>query len=348
MPLKPKIFDARSKPNPQSQSQAALRAMVEANVLPTPENYELWYHHVGNHMPALSKEVEDMNKQGVEFTDEVSHSLHEKYFSKASNNEEAVQGINDAMNKFMRMVGNFSTEAKAYNEKLGEQTDDLSSKIEGDDNLEGLLGEVVGQLQEIKQSGSDFGSKMKESQQEITELRQNLEKATTEARIDGLTSLNNRRAFDELMQEQVETATENKTELCLLMMDIDFFKDFNDTWGHQIGDEVLKIVSGVLRRTVRGKDIVCRYGGEEFAILLPETPARGAQIVAESIRSLIAKNRIRRKNSTEEIGQITLSIGVSRYHVSSADESIAAFIKRADNALYQAKEKGRNRVELAL
>ncbi len=345
MPLMPEIFDANSKQDAQSLSQKALQAMAKAKLPPTPENYTIWYHHIAGNMPELSLEIHSLSKQNIKFTEEVNHKLHTKYFAKTSGNEEAAQDINEAMNRLMNMVGKFSSEAKAYNDKLGEQTNTLSSKIDDDENLEGLLGEVVGQLQEIKQSGSDFDVQMKESQKEIAELRENLEKATTEARIDGLTGLNNRRAFDELIQEQAVRSTKTKSELCLLMIDIDYFKNFNDTWGHQIGDEVLKVVAGVLRRTVRGKDIVCRYGGEEFTILLLDTPAPGAQIVAEGIRSLVAKNRIKRRNSTEEIGQITLSIGVSRYHSSQPEETIDAFIERADSALYRAKENGRNRVE---
>ena len=346
MIAKPDIVDTRSS-STQTSGQAVLKAMANAGCEPTPENYAIWYHHLEGDMPELSKEIEKVKKTG-KFDAKASDRLYDHYLKPKSEQEEATESINDAMGKLMKMVGTFSTDAAAYNEKLGEQTDDLSSKIEGDEALEGLLGEVMGQLKEIKANSDSFGEQMRESQREITELRENLEKATSEARIDGLTSLNNRRAFDEHIAEQSNIAEEEHQDLCLLLMDIDHFKKFNDTWGHQIGDEVLKVVGGALKRTVRGQDIVARYGGEEFAVLLPETPTNGAHIVAENIRKLIAANRLKRKNSTEDLGQITISIGVTRYRVGDENESIENFIERADNALYSAKENGRNRVALEL
>lgn len=342
MTTKPKIIDTRQQA-PQAQAQTALQTMLKFGITPNPDNYELWYMYAGKHSE-LCKEVNELKEQNIELNDRVSSRLCGKYVKKAPDDKETAETVAAAMGKLMGMVDKFSNETDAYNAKLDAQTDNLSSKIQGNAALEGLLGEVVGQLKEIQENSSAFGSQMHESQKEILYLRKNLEKATNEARIDGLTNLNNRRSFDELVAEQTETAKDNKTDLCLLMIDIDHFKKFNDTWGHQIGDEVLKVVAGVLRKTVRGQDIVARYGGEEFAIMLPNTPPSGAHIVAENIRTLILKNRLKRKNSTEEIGQITISVGVTRFRANNDDETIESFIKRADDALYEAKETGRNRV----
>ena len=344
---KPTIVDARES-SAQMLSKAALQAMAEVMLDPTPENYEVWYSHVSGENADLSKDIATLKKQNIEFSEAVMEKLAIKHMEKKSPTEEASDGVSDAMTKLMRMMGDFSTDAATYNDKLGEQTDNISSKIEGDTAMQELLGEVMGQLKEVQQNGADFSQKMRESQREITELRQNLEKATSEARIDGLTGINNRRAFDELIEQQASIAEAEKNDLCLLMLDIDHFKSFNDTHGHQIGDEVIKIVAGALKRTVRGQDIVARYGGEEFAVLLPETPTNGAHIVAENIRKLIASNRLKRKNGKGDLGQITISIGVTRYHVGDDEESVEYFIKRADNALYSAKENGRNRVSLEL
>lgn len=110
---------------------------------------------------------------------------------------------------------------------------------------------------------------------------------------------------------------------------------------------MLKVVAGVLKRSVKGQDIVARFGGEEFAILLPETPMNGAQIVAEKIRKQISENRLRRKNSDDELRQITVSIGIARYRYTKKD-SLEELIKRSDEALYRAKDSGRNCVVLEL
>jgi len=157
-----------------------------------------------------------------------------------------------------------------------------------------------------------------------------------QARTDSLTNLFNRRFFDERVAFEFERAQRNRTPLALLVADIDHFKEFNDRFGHKRGDEVLKSVARQLREGVRGQDIVCRYGGEEFALILPGMDGAQAAAVAESLRSAIEH-----KDLTD--GKITISVGVA----SPQDEPIANvedFFRAADAALYQAKYQGRNRV----
>ena len=128
------------------------------------------------------------------------------------------------------------------------------------------------------------------------------------------------------------------------MMDIDHFKAFNDNFGHLLGDEVLKIVAKSLTDCVKGADVVARYGGEEFSVILPNTPLNGAQRVAETIRATIAKRELKRRDSGESYGQITVSVGVSLLRPGS--DTNESLIKRADDALYKSKRHGRNRVTL--
>ena len=125
------------------------------------------------------------------------------------------------------------------------------------------------------------------------------------------------------------------------MLDVDHFKRFNDTYGHLLGDKVLKLIGRVLKASVKGKDLAARFGGEEFAILLPDTPLSGALSLAESIRKAIEKSKIKRMDTGEAIGNITISIGAARYH---SGESINSLIDRSDAALYLSKKQGRNRV----
>ena len=132
--------------------------------------------------------------------------------------------------------------------------------------------------------------------------------------------------------------------LSLLMVDIDFFKKFNDEHGHQIGDEVIKLVARVLQSSIKGQDVAARYGGEEFSIILPDTSIQNAVSVGEHIRKSMASRKIVRRNSGKTFGNITLSIGAAQYE---PGEAMSALIERADAALYQAKEGGRNRVMAA-
>jgi diguanylate cyclase len=127
------------------------------------------------------------------------------------------------------------------------------------------------------------------------------------------------------------------------MLDIDHFKQFNDKFGHLLGDEVLKIVARAITYCVRGKDIVARYGGEEFCVLLPGTPLSGAMKVADTIRTTIAMRDLKRKDTGESFGSITVSVGAAQFR-SRGEDDIDALVKRADDALYRSKMAGRNRV----
>ncbi len=181
------------------------------------------------------------------------------------------------------------------------------------------------------------------SNEELKALRQEFERAQSEALIDPLTNVNNRRSFD----KQIDTLYsyhKDKGELCLLMLDIDDFKKVNDTLGHVIGDQVIKYVATCINNCIRGKDFVARYGGEEFAILLANTPASGAMNVANNICRTINKKQLKLKSSGNNIGLISVSIGVTK--LNNLEASTTSFIERADSALYQAKRQGKNQAFL--
>ena len=338
-------------PNIQSHEPAAerlaplvLSEMQRHRVLPVPDNYALWYAHLSGQSPELSKEISQIAEQKVAFSQQVNDYLREKYLRPVNRN--AVEAVShdtrQILNKVIGMVQEYSGDALAYHKQIGEHADRL--ELHGDEHdVHELLGEVVSQLRELQVSGDTFNSKMDESRREIESLRKNLDRITTESRRDFLTGVFNRRALDESMVAMVDEAREEGGELTFLMVDIDKFKHFNDQWGHAIGDEVLKTVAQVLKQSVRGKDVVARFGGEEFCVLLYGTPLQGARVVAETIRSTIAKASLKRRDTKQTLGQITVSIGISRFRHEEED-TIPFFIKRADDAMYGAKTAGRNRV----
>ena len=159
------------------------------------------------------------------------------------------------------------------------------------------------------------------------------------ANLDGLTGLYNHRAFQDRLDEEIERARRGGHSLALLMLDIDLFKVFNDTYGHLAGDRILKEVSKIIRASIRKMDIPARYGGEEFAVILPESTLQGAFLVAERIRQEVAEKRI--DFDGKKIG-VTISIGIALYPEDGKDKK--SLIASADLALYHAKRSGRNRV----
>jgi diguanylate cyclase (GGDEF)-like protein len=164
------------------------------------------------------------------------------------------------------------------------------------------------------------------------------------AAIDGLTNLFNRRRLDEILSVEWSRCQRSKAPLSLVMIDIDYFKLFNDTYGHAMGDHCLKEVAWTLKDALRRPgDIIARYGGEEFAVLLPATNDEGAAILANNMREEVAALKI--PHSASEISNfITVSMGVATVPPDSGKTSSEDLLKAADRALYQSKKNGRNRV----
>lgn len=161
------------------------------------------------------------------------------------------------------------------------------------------------------------------------------------ATTDGLTGLYNHRYFQEQMVNVLEHSKRYETEFSLIIIDIDFFKNFNDSFGHQCGDRVLREVAQVLKRNVRATDIVCRYGGEEMSIILPNIGHKDALFTAQKLCDMVANQSIRTNN--DKIAKVTISLGVATYPQDA--QTAQDMIKSADERLYKAKESGRNRVE---
>ena len=162
---------------------------------------------------------------------------------------------------------------------------------------------------------------------------------------DSLTGLKNRRYFDQRLYEEIAHSRRYRLPLSLLLIDVDHFKVVNDTYGHQIGDEVLKNLSKVILEMVRDSDIVARYGGEEIAIITPNTEKAEAILLAERLRNIVQKSTLASIDATQEVVQITISIGVSTLNLVVMDKD--ALVEEADKALYEAKKLGRNRVQIS-
>ena len=185
--------------------------------------------------------------------------------------------------------------------------------------------------------------RLAETSQEMADLKQDLASVREETMTDVLTGIFNRRAFDmRLLQAAAETSEQHEP-LCLLIVDIDHFKHFNDAHGHQAGDQILRLVAQTCKNGLKGQDTAARYGGEEFGLILPNTSLENAIRVAEILRRTIEHKEVVNRVNSEKLGQITISVGVALFR---AGESLESFIERTDAAMYRAKQNGRNRVEV--
>lgn len=196
---------------------------------------------------------------------------------------------------------------------------------------------VCSAIEQIIVANGKLQKQLKTAEQHIATQAAEIRVHETEARTDSLTMLANRRAFDDELQRRFAEWTRKKTPLSLVLMDIDHFKRFNDTHGHQAGDDVLRTVGRVLTAVSREMDVPCRYGGEEFALILPATDVRDARGAAERLRVAVEDSETKWEGKTL---RVTTSIGLAQ---AREMDTVAQLIKRADEALYQSKETGRNR-----
>jgi diguanylate cyclase len=221
---------------------------------------------------------------------------------------------------------------QAHSESLNQSLDTLQ--------IGALLNDMASDATRMSNSIQNLQSELKTSQQQVEILHQELESARNETFIDPLTGILNRRGFEAQVQSIFTDKAFADDGLCLLIVDIDHFKKVNDDYGHVFGDHVLRATAKTLKSKIKKQDSVARWGGEEFAILLPGTTMPGARAIAEHIRQSIEKSSIRRIGTMEEVGGITISVGVAAY---TSGISFVNLLDQADKALYVSKRTGRNR-----
>ena len=197
-------------------------------------------------------------------------------------------------------------------------------------------------IADLRRSKQDIERKLKQANRELQRANERWKKLAVS---DGLTGLYNHRYFQERWRREVQRARRYDETLALMIIDVDNFKNFNDTMGHPQGDVLLKEISTLLTRSVREVDLVARYGGEEFVVVLPKTPRDDAIVLAQRVRSLVAQHPFRHRD-VQPGGRLTISVGVSAFPEDGADAS--EVIIAADKALYRAKRGGRDRVMAAI
>jgi diguanylate cyclase len=327
-------------------SAQAMARMEEMRVAPTPENFMVWYHYCGGDNLTLKRSIDILVSNSQELSPEVCIDLYERFFGigrQAQTLQHVSQRIESAVTETIKMLSSAGAEARHYGEALGNTTASLGG--DGGDpeiqRIREIVRRVIAETQAMVDRSDMLEKQLSKSTEEISALRKQVENASREAMTDALTGIGNRKLFDSQLKQFMQSAMEQGTELSMLLLDIDFFKRFNDTYGHQFGDMVLQLVSRTLVDGVKADDVPARYGGEEFAILLPQTELPVATVLADTLRTTIAQKSIIKRDTKENLGNITLSIGVSCYRLG---EPPHAFIARADSALYKAKQTGRNRV----
>lgn len=327
-----------------SYAGQAMALMTKHQVAPHPGNFAVWYMYVSGNYPDLRRALDILISNKMDFDEQVLADLRQKFFGQESESQAlqtATQRIETMLAQMMEALSDAASGANSYGATLKSFSDAMAGGDKLGDIREMLMS-VISETRTIAEANQTLEIKLESSAREIKQLRDNLDEVKREAMTDSLTGIANRKLFDIVLREAAMQIMETGEPLCLAMIDIDFFKKFNDTYGHQLGDQVLKLVARSLVESVKGQDTAARYGGEEFAVVFPKTEIAQALSAAENIRLNVASKQVTNKRTGQSLGQITLSIGVAEYQLG---EPLGAFIQRADEALYLAKRTGRNRVK---
>lgn len=227
---------------------------------------------------------------------------------------------------------------ESYAQRLEQVQAQLGQRPSADE-LAAIIDLIIVENQRAKQSAANAIRELSNAQATIAKLQTSLDEAVAETMKDALTGVGNRRGFDLALDEAIATAQSGSKPMTLVICDLDHFKRINDEFGHAMGDQVLKLAAQALSSTVRGSDIVCRIGGEEFAIILPNTALKEALTVSERIRSKLLSQTLAVRGTNKTVGTISASFGVAeRFEGNDAKR----LLDRADGALYRAKSLGRN------
>lgn len=323
---------------------AAIQAMEQNGVSLTPSNYRVWFTFVSGQDPDLAKMLNVLISNHVVFTPDRNQEIYEKFFDAGSAVDELhtkSAEIETLTAKILDHLDQASSDQSAYHDKMSVLSGDIEA-LPGAESLSDMMKAVLAETKNIITKSQQIKESLDDSSIEMASLKRNLEEAREDALTDSLTGIGNRKFLDMRLREAVMAAMETGEPLCAVLCDIDHFKKFNDTYGHAIGDEVIKLTATILKDNLKGMDTAARYGGEEFCVVLPQTKLADAEIVADHVREALAKRKLTSKKTGSHYGWITVSLGISMLR---PGESIDSLVERADEALYRAKENGRNRVE---
>lgn len=324
----------------------ALPKMSELAIPVTPENYAIWFDYFTESNLNLKRAIDGLIANDVKFTPEVNLGLYNRFIEERS--PEIIENVQIEtqilINSLVHKIQQLGEGTESFSSNLSEFGAKLQTKPDADE-LNMIVLSIAAEVEQVIASNRHMSSSLVSLSDEIANLKSEMDNLSKVAMTDELTSLNNRRAYEMFAAEQMTKFTDTQTVCSLLMIDIDHFKLFNDTFGHLIGDKVLAYVALAMKHTVKGDDLVARYGGEEFVVMLPNAKLHDAVNVAEKIRERISLKQLSiGKEKKQNLGHITVSIGVATLQTGDDADTLLA---RADEQLYKAKASGRNCVKFA-
>ena len=307
-----------------------------------PVTFGLWYEYYRGTNQQLNAELDALAEGRKVYDPEFVEQLYHEHIltPEVSRLQRAGSEAKRLLTQVLDLFERAGIEVGEYGKMLGDHAEDMRC-AESIETITDMLNGLINETERVYQSNQRFQHQLHDTSEDISLLRQEIAEMREQVSLDPLTGVANRKLLDDTLEAALLAAQREGQSLCVMMVDIDYFKQINDEHGHLIGDKVIKYVAATLKSMVKGRDLVARYGGEEFAIILEETPQEGAMALAEKIRRAIESSRLRRTDTGTPIGRVTVSIGIACLQDADSPHDL---IDRADRALYRSKSSGRNRI----
>ncbi len=320
---------------------AALAQITTHGQPADPRSYALWYKFAAGDSGLLCAAVNSrLDRSGTLSSNDIDelHNAHVSPTDVSAKVDKLGARVADEIEQVMTTLEAAEGSASNYSANLARVSRRLGTARDRE-GVRALVESLAAAAKEMATTNVKLQDQMQAMWEEVAQLRRELETVRTESLTDALTSLGNRKFFDAALEKSIAECHAGNEPLSLLLADIDHFKTINDTFGHVVGDRVLRFVGSTLKDTITGKDIAARYGGEEFAVIMPRTPLRAAVETADQLRLAVMKAELVRRSTGEKQTRLTISIGVAALHARTSPQ---ALIEAADICLHAAKRSGRN------
>ena len=322
-----------------AHARAAFASLQQHGLTPVPLHYGLWFEHHAATRPELSSALAEALSRGA-VDEALMRALHHRFLEplpEFATLGQALAELSGTLKEALGTMGSHGADSAAFSDALEELSADA---LHDPQRLRQTLLHLASQARMMTRRSLDMRRRIAQSSGQIEMLRSELEDARRDAETDALTGLSNRRAFDQRLAQLAREAISGGQPLALILIDIDHFKSVNDRFGHPVGDALLRRTAGTLNAILQPHGRAARFGGEEFAVLLPGMPCEEAKALAEKIRQAVAHQSFALRTTGTRLGDVTVSLGLAMLR---PDEEAADLVERADAALYRAKQEGRNR-----